>query len=267
MWGTIVPAATTTLRRTVLTFIRFDMRAPASGPASAAELHTATLDMAEWADRLGFDSLVVSEHHGAEDGFLPSPIVAAAAIAGRTKRAGISISALLAPLHDPIRIAEDLAVLDLLSEGRVTTILGLGYRPEEYEMFDAPWATRGAYFDEWVQALLDAWKGEPFLYQGRKIPAVTHKDGSARVQTVRRDQQAEFYDLIAEFDRRTNCPVIINTSFNVRGEPIVCTPEDAYLCFMRTNMDLLVLGNFLLEKKDQPELKEDFDWREKYALD
>jgi len=101
----------------------------------------------------------------------------------------------------------------------------------------------------------------------RKIPAVTHVDGSARVQTVRRDQHAEFYDLIAEFDRRTGCPVIINTSFNVRGEPIVCTPEDAYLCFMRTNMDLLVLGNFLLEKKDQPELKEDFDWREKYALD
>ena len=101
----------------------------------------------------------------------------------------------------------------------------------------------------------------------RKIPAVTHKDGSARVQTVRRDQHAEFYDLIAEFDRRTGCPVIINTSFNVRGEPIVCTPEDAYLCFMRTNMDLLVLGNFLLTKKDQPELKEDFDWREKYALD
>ena len=101
----------------------------------------------------------------------------------------------------------------------------------------------------------------------RKIPAVTHVDGSARVQTVRREQQAEFYDLISEFDRRTGCPVIINTSFNVRGEPIVCTPEDAYLCFMRTNMDLLVLGNFVLEKKDQPELKEDFDWREKYALD
>lgn len=101
----------------------------------------------------------------------------------------------------------------------------------------------------------------------RKIPAVTHVDGSARVQTVRREQQAEFYDLIAEFDRRTGCPVIINTSFNVRGEPIVCTPEDAYLCFMRTNMDLLVLGSFLLEKKDQPKLEEDFDWREKYALD
>jgi carbamoyltransferase len=102
---------------------------------------------------------------------------------------------------------------------------------------------------------------------GRKIPAVTHVDGSARVQTVRRDQQAEFYDLIAEFDRRTGCPVLINTSFNVRGEPIVCTPDDAYRCFMRTEMDLLVLGNFLLEKKDQPALDEDFDWRERYALD
>jgi carbamoyltransferase len=101
----------------------------------------------------------------------------------------------------------------------------------------------------------------------KKIPAVTHVDGSARVQTVRREQHAEFYDLIAEFDRRTGCPVIINTSFNVRGEPIVCTPEDAYLCFMRTEMDVLVLGNYVLEKKDQPKLEEDFDWREKYALD
>ena len=157
----------------MLTFIRFDMRAPSWGPASAAELHTATLEMAGWADRVGFDSAVVSEHHGAVDGFLPSPIVAAAAIAGRTERIGISISALLAPLHDPIRVAEDLAVLDLLSEGRVTTILGLGYRPEEYEMFDAPWDTRGAHFDEWVQALLDAWKGEDFVYRDRKVPAVT----------------------------------------------------------------------------------------------
>jgi alkanesulfonate monooxygenase SsuD/methylene tetrahydromethanopterin reductase-like flavin-dependent oxidoreductase (luciferase family) len=153
--------------------MRFDMRAPASGPATAAELHTATLDMAEWADRVGFDAVVVSEHHGSADGFLPSPIVAASAIAGRTRRVGISISALLAPLHDPVRVAEDLAVLDLLSEGRVTTILGLGYRPDEYEMFDAPWETRGAYFDEWLQALLDAWRGDAFTYQDRKVLPVT----------------------------------------------------------------------------------------------
>jgi carbamoyltransferase len=103
--------------------------------------------------------------------------------------------------------------------------------------------------------------------KNRPIPAVTHVDGSARVQTITRDQQAEFYDLLQAFDQRTGCPVVINTSFNVRGEPIVCTPEDAYLCFMRTNMDVLVLGNQILDKRDQPELVEDFDWRERYALD
>jgi len=101
----------------------------------------------------------------------------------------------------------------------------------------------------------------------RKIPAVTHVDGSARVQTIRREQHAEFHDLIRAFESRTGCPVLINTSFNVRGEPIVCTAEDAYLCFMRTDMDALVLGHCVLEKKDQPELVEDFDWRERYALD
>jgi carbamoyltransferase len=103
--------------------------------------------------------------------------------------------------------------------------------------------------------------------EGKHIPAVTHVDGSARLQTVTRETQAEFYDLLADFDRRTGCPVLINTSFNVRGEPIVLSPEDAYLCFMRTNMDILVLGNYVLRKEEQPELHEDFDWREKFALD
>jgi len=102
---------------------------------------------------------------------------------------------------------------------------------------------------------------------GKRIPAVTHVDGSARLQTVTRESHAEFYDLLSEFDRRTGCPVIINTSFNVRGEPIVLSPDDAYLCFMRTNMDVLVLGNQILLKEEQPELHEDFDWREKFALD
>jgi carbamoyltransferase len=99
------------------------------------------------------------------------------------------------------------------------------------------------------------------------LPAITHVDGSARLQTVTRAQHAEFYDLLGEFDRQTGCPVLINTSFNVRGEPIVCSPHDAYLCFMRTNMDVLVLGNQILRKQDQPELHEDVDWRDLYALD
>jgi carbamoyltransferase len=93
------------------------------------------------------------------------------------------------------------------------------------------------------------------------IPAVTHVDYSARVQTVRREVNPEYYDIIDAFYRRTGCPVIVNTSFNVRGEPIVCTPEDAYRCFMRTNMDALLLGNFILEKGDQAPLAEDDSWK------
>jgi carbamoyltransferase len=101
----------------------------------------------------------------------------------------------------------------------------------------------------------------------RCIPSVTHVDNSARLQTVTREENPLYYDLIAEFGRITGVPIIINTSFNVRGEPIVCTPHDAYLCFMRTNMDHLVLGHHLLDKKEQPPLREDVDWRSLYELD
>jgi carbamoyltransferase len=104
--------------------------------------------------------------------------------------------------------------------------------------------------------------------EGRRvIPSVTHVDNSARLQTVTRDEAPLYYDLIREFERLTGVPIVINTSFNVRGEPIVCTPHDAYLCFMRTNMDHLVLGHHLLAKTDQPPLREDVDWRSLYELD
>src|SRR5919112_4185453 len=83
------------------------------------------------------------------------------------------------------------------------------------------------------------------------IPAVTHVDYSARVQTVRREDNPAYYDLIAAFGRLTGCPVVVNTSFNVRGEPIVCTPGQAYTCFMRTEMDCLVIEDFVLEKEAQ----------------
>jgi carbamoyltransferase len=101
----------------------------------------------------------------------------------------------------------------------------------------------------------------------RTIPSVTHVDNSARLQTVRREDSPLYYDVISEFEKLTGVPIVINTSFNVRGEPIVCTPHDAYLCFMRTNMDHLVVGPYLLEKKDQPPLREDVDWRSLYELD
>jgi carbamoyltransferase len=99
------------------------------------------------------------------------------------------------------------------------------------------------------------------------IPAITHVDYSARVQTVDRDRNPLYYRLIKTFGEKYGCPVIINTSFNVRGEPIVCTPEDAYRCFMRTNMDYLVMGNFLLEKTEQKPLDKDIDWLKEYELD
>ena len=99
------------------------------------------------------------------------------------------------------------------------------------------------------------------------IPAVTHVDYSARIQTVRRETNPAYYDIIEAFYRRTGCPVVVNTSFNVRGEPIVCTPEDAYRCFMRTDMDALVLENFILEKAEQAPLVEDESWRKEFVLD
>jgi carbamoyltransferase len=100
-----------------------------------------------------------------------------------------------------------------------------------------------------------------------EIPAVTHVDYSARIQTVRRDVNPLYWDIIDAFGRLTGCPVIVNTSFNVRGEPIVCTPEDSYRCFMRTEMDYLVLETCVLDKKEQPSFKDDQDWRSQFALD
>jgi len=99
------------------------------------------------------------------------------------------------------------------------------------------------------------------------IPAVTHVDYSARIQTVSKETNPFYHSVIEAFYKKTGCPVIINTSFNVRGEPIVLTPKDAYLCFMRTEMDILVMGNHILIKEEQPKLKEEGDWRENYALD
>ena len=99
------------------------------------------------------------------------------------------------------------------------------------------------------------------------IPAVTHLDYSARLQTVSGTDKRDYYEVISEVDKLTGCPVIVNTSFNVRGEPIVCTPEDAYRCFMRTEMDVLVMENFMLLKEDQPTWEETPNWRETLELD
>jgi len=99
------------------------------------------------------------------------------------------------------------------------------------------------------------------------LPSITHVDYSARIQSVSKKTNPRYWELIDEFKKRTGYGVIVNTSFNVRGEPIVCTPEDAYRCFMRTEMDFLVVGNYVMDKKNQPPLPEKGDWRKEFKLD
>jgi alkanesulfonate monooxygenase SsuD/methylene tetrahydromethanopterin reductase-like flavin-dependent oxidoreductase (luciferase family) len=149
--------------------IRFDMRAPGLEPAEAQRLYAASLEMSEWADRAGFDMLVLSEHHGAPDGYLPSPLVLGAAVAARTTRIPIWVSALLVPLHDPVRLAEDIAVLDLISNGRVCIVTGLGYRPIEYDLLGRDWKSRGKRLDACLETLVKAWTGEPFEHDGQVV--------------------------------------------------------------------------------------------------
>jgi len=99
------------------------------------------------------------------------------------------------------------------------------------------------------------------------IPAVTHLDYSARIQTVNRDDKPDYHEVVSEFEKMTGCAVIVNTSFNVRGEPIVCSPEDAYRCFMRTEMDVLVMEDCILFKEEQPPWREGKEWRNELILD
>jgi alkanesulfonate monooxygenase SsuD/methylene tetrahydromethanopterin reductase-like flavin-dependent oxidoreductase (luciferase family) len=148
--------------------LRFDMRAPESG-APIGELYAAALDMAEWAERNGCLALLVSEHHASPDGYLPAPLLLASALASRTRTTSIQVAALLLPLHDPIELAEQMAVLDVLSGGRVSYVCAVGYRPEEYAMFGRDMAGRGRRMEVCLEALRQAWTGEPFDFEGRAV--------------------------------------------------------------------------------------------------
>jgi alkanesulfonate monooxygenase SsuD/methylene tetrahydromethanopterin reductase-like flavin-dependent oxidoreductase (luciferase family) len=152
-----------------LSLLRLDMRAPGLGDGERAALYDAAVEMAGYVDAHGFDAITLSEHHGAEDGFLSSPLAMAGVIAGRTRRVRIQVAALLVPLYEPIKLAEDLAVLDLASGGRVGVVAGMGYRPEEYALFGRDWKARGRLLDEALETLLRAWRGEPFEVGGRGV--------------------------------------------------------------------------------------------------
>jgi alkanesulfonate monooxygenase SsuD/methylene tetrahydromethanopterin reductase-like flavin-dependent oxidoreductase (luciferase family) len=149
--------------------LRYDMRQPSISTASRADMYQAAIDQCAWADELGIGSVHLSEHHGAEDGYCPSPLVFASAVAARTSGLRIFISALIAPLHDPLQLAEDLAILDIISRGRVLAILSAGYREEEFRAVGKKLSDRKADMDAIVPFLEKAWSGETFEHQGRTI--------------------------------------------------------------------------------------------------
>jgi alkanesulfonate monooxygenase SsuD/methylene tetrahydromethanopterin reductase-like flavin-dependent oxidoreductase (luciferase family) len=148
--------------------LAYDMRAPEFG-AEPVTLYQAALDQCEWADKIGFRSVTFMEHHATTDGYLPSPIVMAAAAAGRTKTILIGVSVMLLPLYHPLRAAEDLAVLDLVSNGRLRVTMGAGYRHEEYEQFGLELRKRPSLMERGIETLKKAWTGEPFDYEGKTV--------------------------------------------------------------------------------------------------
>src|SRR4051794_36760740 len=153
----------------VMSAARFNCIQPGLEPTEMSARYRAFVEMAGYAEANGFAMLTLEEHHGADNGWSPSPLIMAGLIFGQTKNIGVNISALLLPLHDPLRVAEDIAVLDNASGGRLTTILGIGYRPEEYAAHGKDWDGRGRLLDECVDTLLKAWTGEPFEYRGTTV--------------------------------------------------------------------------------------------------
>ncbi len=149
--------------------LRFDFRRAAASPASMGELYRAALDMAEWGEANNAMMAMFSEHHASPDGYLPSPLVLAGAAAARTTTLSINVGALLLLMYDPVKLAEDMAVLDHLSAGRVTYTIGLGYRDEEYAMFGIDPSTRGKLIEERIDVLRRAFAGERFEWEGRPI--------------------------------------------------------------------------------------------------
>lgn len=157
--------------------LRFDMRAPGTTAEQRADLYRAAVDMAAYADANGCMSIAISEHHASDDGYLPSPFPMAAAMAAVTTTAPIVVAAALLPLYDPIRLAEDMLVIDHLSRGRAMFVLALGYRPVEYEVHGVDYEQRARIADEKLEALLGALRGAAGAATPRLTPAPFSADG------------------------------------------------------------------------------------------
>ena len=142
---------------------------PAAAPGDVSARYQAAVEMAIYVDKHNFQVVSLEEHHCAANGWLPSPLTMAAALAACTSQVNVNITALLVPLYDPLRLAEDIAVIDLLSGGRFNFVAGMGYRPEEYHAMNKDWTRRGQLMDEAIELMLKAWSGEEFSYCGKPV--------------------------------------------------------------------------------------------------
>lgn len=158
----------------VLSALRLNMTNTPDPAIVHAERYRAALEMAEYADNHGITAIGCEEHHLAATGWLPAPLLLATAVAARTRTTRISVNALLVPLYDPIRLAEDIAVLDNIADGRFSFVAGMGYRPQEYHAVGKDWRQRAQLMNECIAVLLKAWQDEPFEYRGQWI-SVTPK--------------------------------------------------------------------------------------------
>jgi len=235
------------------------MRAPVDGPADIRDLYDAAIEMSVWGEAHGALSVVLSEHHASPDGYLPAPLMLAAAIAARTSTVPITVAALLVPLHDPVRLAEDMAVLDVISRGRVAYVAGLGYRAEEYAMFGQSLAERGRRMEECLTVLQRAWSGEEFDYDGRAVHATPTPStpggpmlmyGGGSRAAARRAARfglsffAQAWDADLERTYRDECARL----GTVAGMCIVPAPGSATSLFVAEDVDLAWerLGPFML---------------------
>jgi hypothetical protein len=199
--------------------LKYNLRCPEWG-TPAPELYGAAIEQAAWADDVGFDSIHLMEHHGSDDGYCPAPIPLAAAIAARTRRILIRIRALVLPLHDPVRVAEDFAVVDVISHGRFELVVAAGYVAREFEMFGRDISNRAQLLEDGIAVLKHAWTGEPFDIQG---VAYEWRSGRTRnrdpglFSAARRRQQLDARPASRTRSSRPTRPCGRSTATNVLG--------------------------------------------------
>lgn len=152
----------------IQTTVSFDMRSPGFGPPTK-DLYAAAVEMAAYADKIGVDRIGLMEHHGSEDGYLPQPFVLAGGMAAVTKKIRFLLGAVILPLHDPVKIAEQMAIVDLMSDGRLNVVFGAGYVHSEFVMFGVSLRDRGRLLDESTETILRALRGERFEANGRPV--------------------------------------------------------------------------------------------------